>query len=50
MQNASAALQNSFQDRHPNIEKPKENLKKIKVFSLRPQSLEALAVDTFALI
>ena len=34
MQNASAALQNSFHDGHPNIGKPKENLRKTKVFSL----------------
>ena len=38
MQNASSALQNSFQDGHPHIEKPQENLKKTNVFSLCPQS------------
>ena len=38
MQNASAALLNWFQDGHANVGTPKENLRKTKVFSLRPQS------------
>ena len=38
MQNASAALLNWFQDGHAHIAKPKENLRKTKVFSLRPLS------------
>ena len=38
MQHASSVLQNLLQDEHAHLEQPKENLKKIKVFSLRPQS------------
>ena len=41
MQNASPASQNSLQDGHPNVETPKENPRKAKVFSLRPQSSRA---------